>query len=90
MSGTGVPIGGELITRLDGDDLYVVQAPPRVWINTRVLRVIATGQYAPDIRLRDDVLTIRARNQTVVYRIRPSDIPDELGGDLTCIGEWPD
>jgi hypothetical protein len=90
MRPSDVPIGGELITRLDGDDLYVVQAPPRVWINKRVLRVVATGQYAPDISLRDDVLTIRAKNRTVVYRIRPSDIPAALGGDLICIGEWPD
>ena len=81
---------GECVVRREGDDLYIEAAPPRVWISVPLLHEIVQGKHHPAVSYVDGILTIRAKNQTVVYRIRPSGIPPWQGGDIVVIGEWPD
>ncbi len=66
-----------------GFRIRVIRADPRILVSRKLLEDIDRDH--PWVMLADDVLTIRAENQTVVYR---------LGRCLPSMGayeaEWPD
>jgi nitric oxide reductase large subunit len=72
------------------NSLTVERADPRAWIGADILAEISRLTAADDPRwssLNDDVLTIRADNRTVVYRV------DWTAYDAsrdTYLAEWPD
>lgn len=79
---------GELIlARRDShfdDKLIVIRADPRVLIAAELLDGIRQAD-SPDTRLVDDVLTIDADNQKVIYRIG-----EYLMQPDAYVAEWPD
>lgn len=83
-------VTGELwLTRIneEGDDVAVVinLADPLVLINDELLLWWRNGNTAPALTLDGDVLTIKALNQTVVYRLTGE--RDQYG---SWFAEWPD
>ena len=95
---SGLPRGECICTRLDGGDIRIDHADPRILISAELLYAF-TDAPVPDISLRwpspppasgrflynGAVLTIRGINRTVVYRISEY-VPSVHG----YIGEWPD
>jgi hypothetical protein len=72
------------------DTLVVKRADPRVRIGADLLQEISVMTERNEDRwtsLVDDVLTIRADNRTVVYRV---DFTDYDAADDTYGAEWPD
>jgi hypothetical protein len=88
--------GNCIVTRhTDPEDIHgrattltVDRADPRILISTELLDEISRGDLEPDgvMTIDDDVVTIRAANRTVVYRLR-RDVPTP--SDLVA-AEWPD
>ena len=72
----------------DPDELHVVEAAPRTLISGEMLDDIALGA-SPYASLDGNVLTIRATNRTVVYRI-VGHHPDRLNRPDVYVAEWPD
>lgn len=102
---------GHLLLTQVGDRLHIAQAQPRILISERILWEMAATHDHPDVRLvmpedirhsipeyAGAVLTIRAVNQTVVYRIgdrwqwdreHPERRPSLF--EMDCWpAEWPD
>ncbi|MBO3751551.1 hypothetical protein J5X84_36225 [Streptosporangiaceae bacterium NEAU-GS5] len=65
--------------------LTVVRADPRILIAAEVLEELADGNGHPSVTLADDVLTIDAANQRVIYRITDYGMPANV-----YLAEWPD
>jgi len=101
---------GHIVLQCRGDRLWVLQAEPRILLTGELLDRLAGGTRHPDVELAmpDDadefepngyagaVLTVRAANQTVVYRVArqhgcpsgPAD-PELFARDL-WLAQWPD
>lgn len=65
--------------------LHIDHADPVVWLAKELLDEIAGPNHHPDVELGDGLLTIRASNRTVVYRIGEY---DPLRQRYLC--HWPD
>lgn len=87
--GETMMVGDLWLTRIneEGDDVAVVidHADPLVLINDELLQWWRNGNTAPALTISGDVLTIKARNQTVVYRLTGE--RDSYG---SWYAEWPD
>jgi hypothetical protein len=70
------------------DAIEVLEAAPRTLISDQLLTEIRNGA-SPHATLDGDLLTIRAVNRTVVYRIIGRH-PDWLNHPNTWVMEWPD
>jgi hypothetical protein len=68
--------------------IEVLQADPRILISGEFIDDVAIGTH-PAVTLAGNVLTIRAANRTVIYRI-VGHHPDRLNHPDTYIAEWPD
>lgn len=68
--------------------IEILEAPPRTLISGELLDDIALGA-SPHATLNGNVLTIRAANRTLVYRI-VGHHPDPLNYPDTYVAEWPD
>lgn len=89
---------GHLILRRAGDRLWVLQAEPRILITGQLLWELEHGNGHPDVTLSPppsphtqhagSVLTVRAENQTVIYRIGEQ-AAEHFQADLWP-AEWPD
>ena len=68
---------------------HVERADPRVWVSRDLLAEIVDAVAESDqwVSLIDDVLTIRATNRTVVYKLDRTQRNPESGAILA---EWPD
>jgi len=77
---------GDCIVRRFGDvHLEVLHADPRTLIAKVLLDEIRAGGAHPAVSLVGDVLTIRASNRTVIYRL------GEYLPESGCYrAEWPD
>jgi len=81
---TPPPVGDCIVVNLyDERRIRVERADPRIWVAQQFL----DATHHPDISIIDDVITINAVNQRVVYRInRTWTLPD-----ADCwLAEWPD
>jgi hypothetical protein len=87
MSGTGY---GDVVVRGHWPDeaLEIIEAAPRALIDDDLLTEIRNGA-SPHATLDGDVLTIRATNRTLVYRIVGKH-PDWLNHPRAWVIEWPD
>ena len=88
----GDEVTGEVILRRDDDRLYVERADPRILVADPIVAALRDGTfYGSDpphghgLFLDGDVLTIRAANRTVIYRIVGYD-PERFA----WVAEWPD
>jgi hypothetical protein len=66
-------------------DLYIDHADPRVLIADEVLAAWRQGDRHPALTLDGDLVKIRARNRTVVYRL-----VEHVPQWRAWIAEWPD
>ena len=79
---------GDCTVMYEGDGLCVIRADPRVWISREMVERLDTfGSNNPRVTWLDDVLTIDAVNQRVVYRVHRDKL-DDTG--LCYLAEWPD
>lgn len=95
-------VGHFVVERTAAGGLRVLQAEPRVEITGQLIWEIENGNGHPDVSITQnprahhvaqhagDVLTIRAENQTVVYRIEPqSAVARHFERDVWP-AQWPD
>jgi hypothetical protein len=68
--------------------LEIIEAAPRSLIDYRLLNQICDGS-SPHVTLDGDVLTIRATNRMLVYRIVGRH-PDRINHPHEWVIEWPD
>ena len=71
-----------------GGTIEVIEAPPRALISGELLDELAICD-SPYVTLDGNVLTIRAANRTLVYRIVGRH-PDWLNHPDVYVIEWPD
>lgn len=60
---------GDCIIRRDGDGLYVVAADQRIRFAPELIDEIRVGQHHPAVSILGDVITIKATNRTIIYRL---------------------
>lgn len=57
----------------DPDDLHgrlrVDRADPIIWVSAEIVERVRVNDHHPDVTVDGDLLTIRASNRTVIYRI---------------------
>jgi hypothetical protein len=79
-------VSDEVLTGPRRVDLYIDHADPRVLVADEVLAEWRQGNYYhPALTLDGDLVKIRARNRTVVYRL-VEHVPEWRA----WIAEWPD
>jgi hypothetical protein len=77
---------GDCVLQTDGDGIVVVQADPRVLIAGELHDLMREGRGLHRcVTLDGDLLRIRAKNRTVIYRVGEY-IPERRA----YFAEWPD
>ena len=83
-----------IVTRIDdpleGMQLRIDHADPRVLISPELLEEIAANPPGSPATFDGEVLRIRGTNRTVVYRITGRVLNGDNWRDPCVVGEWPD
>jgi len=65
--------------------MWVVEAAPRTLVSEEMLDQVRSGGGRPEVTLEGDMLKVRARNRTLIYRIG-----EYLPERHAYVAEWPD